>query len=69
MAPIDFESAKKWRALPPEQRKRLLNNVFCATCGETTIVDYSIEKEEFGILLKGSCKSCGGAVARLVELD
>lgn len=69
MAPIDFEAAKKWHTLPLELRKKLLNNVFCATCGETTIVDYSIETEKFGILLKGNCKACGGAVARLVELD
>ena len=33
----------------------------------TTIIDYEISNDEFGILLKGKCKKCGNYVVRLVE--
>jgi hypothetical protein len=33
----------------------------------TTIVDYTVEEEEYGLILKGKCKKCGGPVARVIE--
>ena len=64
---IDFKAVQKWNKLPKNVQELLLNNVFCSTCGVTTIVDYSIHNDKFGVLLKGKCKKCGNNVARLVE--
>lgn len=63
----DFEALKKWSSIPKEYQLRLINNVFCSKCGVTTIVDYSITSDKYGILLKGRCKICGKDVARLIE--
>ena len=63
----DVKGLKKWAKIPPHIQQLLINNVFCAKCGVTTIVDYGIHNDRFGVLLKGYCKKCGGSVARLVE--
>ena len=63
----DFEALKKWSSIPEDLQQRLIDNVFCLNCGVTTIVDYSITADKFGILLKGKCKICGNEVARLIE--
>ena len=63
----DFKALKKWSCIPEDIQQSLLNNVFCGKCGETTIVDYSITADKYGILLKGKCKTCGNDVARLIE--
>ena len=43
------------------------DNVFCSNCYVTTIVDYTMSDEKHGIVIKGKCKKCGKAVARVVE--
>jgi len=63
----DMKGLKKWAKVPPNIQQLLINNVFCAKCGVTTIVDYGVHNDRFGVLLKGYCKKCGGSVARLVE--
>ena len=63
----DFDALKKWSGIPEDLQQRLIDNVFCLNCGVTTIVDYSITADKFGILLKGKCKICGNEVARLIE--
>jgi len=63
----DFDALKKWSSIPQEYQQSLINNVFCRKCGVTTIVDYSITDDKYGILLEGNCKICGNAVARLIE--
>lgn len=67
MSIIDMNAGKKWNKLPKEIQQRLLGNVFCSKCGETTIVDYNILDDEYGVLLEGKCKTCGKDVARLIE--
>ncbi|WP_067729934.1 hypothetical protein [Oceanobacillus damuensis] len=67
MSVIDFEAARKWSKVPKDIQEMLLNNVFCSQCLETTIVDYTLHNDEYGVLLKGKCKKCGEDVARLVE--
>jgi uncharacterized protein YdhG (YjbR/CyaY superfamily) len=64
---LDMKGIKKWAKIPPNMQHILINNVFCSKCGVTTIVDYGIHNERFGVLLKGHCKKCGGSVARFVE--
>lgn len=67
MTVIDFKAAQKWDKLPKNIQELLLNNVFCSQCGMTTIVEYTLNSDEYGILLKGKCRKCGKAVARLIE--
>jgi len=69
MSTIDYKAAQKWAAIPREVRSGLVSNVFCRTCGETTITDYSIENDKLGLVSKGKCQICSGPVARLVETD
>lgn len=63
----DLEGLKKWKRIPEDAQKRFLSNVFCTKCGVTTIVDYGIHNDRFGLVLKGYCMKCGGVVARFVE--
>lgn len=67
MSIIDFHAAQKWAKLSRDTQQLLVNNVFCSTCGITTIVEYTLHDNDLGILLKGKCKKCGKDVARLVE--
>ncbi|MHB8061236.1 MAG: hypothetical protein ACYDG2_01170 [Ruminiclostridium sp.] len=67
MSVIDLKAIRKWRKVPKNIQELLVNNVFCSACGVTTIVEYSINNDKFGVLLKGKCKKCGKDVARLVE--
>lgn len=63
----DIEAIKKWNEIPEEIQKILLGNVFCSNCGETTIVDYTINYVDVGIVLKGICAECGERVARVID--
>jgi hypothetical protein len=67
MAVIDFKAAQKWAKVPKDMQELLKNNVFCSSCKVTTITDYTLHDDKFGVLLKGKCKKCGKDVARLVE--
>jgi hypothetical protein len=67
MSVTDLHAAKKWSKLPKDLKHKLLENVFCSNCGVTTIVEYTMHNDKFGVLLKGKCKKCGMEVARLVE--
>ena len=67
MAVVDFKAAKKWNKLSKDMQRLILDNVFCSTCGVTTIIDYSLHNDKFGVVLKGKCKNCGQDVARVVE--
>ena len=67
MSVLDFKAAQKWAKLPRNIQGLLLTNVFCSACGVTTIVEYTLQDDKFGVLLKGKCQKCGLNVARLVE--
>jgi len=67
MAVTDINALRKWKKIPKDFRQRLLSNVFCITCFETTVVDYTLHDDEQGILITGKCKTCGEDVARLIE--
>ena len=65
---INIKAMQKWNEFPKDLQIRILNNVFCGNCIITTIVEYDIVLSAEGIvLLKGKCKKCGDAVARVVE--
>ena len=57
-----------WESLPPGVPEMLLGNVFCGNCRcSVQIVDYSGEMDGGDLVLRGTCATCGGPVARLVE--
>ena len=57
----------EWNKLDNTVKEQILTNVFCLKCHVTTIVDYEIFLDKFGIVLKGKCKKCGHKVARMIE--
>ncbi|GAU76738.1 DUF1801 domain-containing protein [Fusibacter sp. 3D3] len=63
----DIKALKKWSKVPLNVQALLVGNVFCSKCGVTTIVDYGIHEDRFGVVLNGFCQKCGGRVARIVE--
>lgn len=63
----DIDALRKWKKLDKSTQKMLLTNVFCPVCFVTTIIDYEITSNKFDIVLRGKCKQCGHAVARVVE--
>lgn len=65
----DIRALKKWKTIEKRHQALLLDNVFCGKCGVTTIVDYSFQDDQFGLIIKGKCKNCGSKIARYVEID
>ncbi|PRO66200.1 hypothetical protein C6I21_05190 [Alkalicoccus urumqiensis] len=64
-----MEAYKKWTAIPKESRKKIMSNVYCVNCSDAvTITNFTVKNDAYGILLKGECRTCGGRVARLVEM-
>ncbi|GAE26499.1 hypothetical protein JCM9140_2576 [Halalkalibacter wakoensis JCM 9140] len=64
---IDELAKKRWNQIPADIRKKIESNVFCGTCKVTTIVDYVVDSEDHQMILKGSCKTCGRSVARVID--
>jgi hypothetical protein len=57
-----------WINIPGSIQLKILNNVWCTTCLETTGIGSVSGKVEKGMLiLKGICTRCGNPVARKVE--
>jgi len=68
MASKDLQAAQKWAKIPKHFQQLILKNVNCSNCSSvTTIVDYSLHYDKYGILLEGKCIKCGKDVARVVE--
>ena len=67
--PSFTESAQKlWSAVPPDIRKRLLSNVWCASCAhEVIITNFTGVVKAGDLLLVGKCAECHGDVARVIE--
>lgn len=61
-------AAERWKAIPPEARKRIIANVWCGKCREgTTITNFSGSMKSGNLLLVGHCAVCHADVARVVE--
>ncbi len=65
----DIKAAKKWANIPQDIKEVLVNNVYCANCSVTKIVDYGLHDDQLGLVLKGKCEKCGKTVARFIESD
>ena len=55
MSVTDFGAVQKWARIPQNIKQRIVKNVFCSSCGVTTIIEYTMHDDKFGILLKGKC--------------
>ena len=59
---------RRWNKIQKEAQKRILNNVWCGDClGSVQMNLQSGEMKKDMLLLKGTCKTCGKDVARVVE--
>jgi len=57
-----------WDNIPGDIQIKILNNVWCSTCSDTTGIGSVSGKVEKGMLiLKGICTRCGNPVARVIE--
>ncbi len=57
-----------WINIPGDIQMKILNNVWCRTCSDTTGIGSVSGKVEKGMLiLKGICTRCGNPVARVIE--
>jgi hypothetical protein len=62
------KAKKIWESIPGDIRLKILNNVWCFQCRNTTGIGNFTGKIEKGMLvLRGVCTRCGGEVARVIE--
>jgi len=59
---------KRWEQIPEQMRKKLLANVWCSQCQKMV----TLQLREGGmsgrsLVLRGTCRACGGEAARVVE--
>ena len=59
---------KEWNTLPEKIRKEILDCVWCARC-KTDSAMQLLEgvMEQRCLILRGTCKRCGGAMVRVIE--
>jgi hypothetical protein len=59
---------KEWNTLPEEIRKGILDSVWCARCRTDSSMQLLEGKmEQRCLILRGTCKRCGGELARVIE--
>lgn len=61
---------KRWAQLPESLREKILKNVWCSEC--RTMVTLQLREGKTtgrSLVLRGTCKTCGNEVARVVEPD
>ena len=62
------DAKKRWQQIPVAGQKVLMDNVWCGQCRAVTTIRIQDGKMcGNSLLLNGSCKKCGGAVARVIE--
>jgi hypothetical protein len=62
------QAKKMWDAIAPAQRLRILNNVWCVKCMQSSSMGAVSGHVDKGVLsLKGVCTRCNGLVARIVD--
>lgn len=62
------DAKRRWDQVPETERKEILSNVWCSGC-RTGITMQLREAKMSGksLVLNGTCATCGGEVARVVE--
>lgn len=62
------QAQKIWDSIPGDFQVKILNNVWCSSCSDTTgIGSVSGNVEKGMLILKGICTRCGNPVARVIE--
>jgi hypothetical protein len=57
-----------WEAIPQYFQERVLHNVWCPHCRDmTTMADFTGEVHGRSLVLRGTCITCRGKVARVLE--
>ena len=57
-----------WDAIPRHFQEQVLHNVWCPHCGDmTTIMEFTGEVHGRSLVLRGTCVTCRGRVARVLE--
>lgn len=65
----DFEALKEWHVLPERERQILLTNAFCSKCGTASFAPgYNIRKDKLGLVIEGTCATCGKPIARTQDV-
>lgn len=61
---------KRWNQIPERIKKDIMDNVWCTNCRSGTsmqIREGALEQK--CLILRGTCKRCGGDVARVIESE
>ena len=66
---VDLKAMQKWNEISKEHQQLIIDNAYCNECFTTTIVDFEIADDKYGVVLEGKCQKCGKDIARLVEID
>jgi hypothetical protein len=63
------EAQERWDAIPPDFQEQILHNVWCPHCRDmTTMTPYCWgEVQGTTLVLHGTCVTCRGQVARVLE--
>jgi hypothetical protein len=57
-----------WDAISQRFQERVLHNVWCPSCSDmTTMTDFTGEVHGKSLILRGTCVTCRGKVARVLE--
>jgi hypothetical protein len=57
-----------WDAIPQHFQEQVFHNVWCPHCSDmTTIMDFTGEVHGRSLVLRGTCVTCRGRVARVLE--
>ena len=57
-----------WDAIPSHFQERILHNVWCPHCSDmTTMTDFTAEVHGRSLVLRGTCVTCRGKGARVLE--
>lgn len=66
--PFSKDAKKRWDKIPKWAQAKILDNVYCGECTNTvSIVLETAEMQGADLILRGTCKTCGHEVCRLVE--
>lgn len=66
--PFTSEAQILWDAIPPHFQEHVLQNVWCLHCRDmTTMTDFSGVVHGKSLVLHGTCVTCRGKVARVLE--
>ena len=68
MPTLTPEARRRWEQVSEAARKAILGNVWCSKCKTGIAMQFRGAKMDgTSLVLQGTCKTCSGEVARVVE--